>query len=617
MSHATPEELHDHAYGFRHSEHVAGCDDCLKTVADLHEEGDGLRRALREAPAEAPAELLSRLHKVRARRHWFSAPALAAAALLLGALALLLFHPKDQADPPALAATPISQEAELEQLAAQLKNPDPVHQELARLGLKKYGGLAVPVLERLKADPVLLEECRGYTVEDLALYRKASNTLVNVRWKDTPLTTAVDQIRELAQISFHISNVDNPDGVRVTLALQNATVIETLDALKKVTGIPWSRSLGTENRSQRVPPPNYEPLFLFGVEQPAPRSSAPVRIQVPHPHVAALLRNPGSMKPEEIRDAVRTLTLAARRDLWTLLDSPRKELRDAAAAGLRALYGPPPHPPLSALEKELEMTRIDSDFEQTPFSEILLTLGNAENRAIVLDPRLDIPDIKATFKVKDLALKNCLKLLVSQLFLDVRACDRWVLVTKPEWVPFQQKDRGSLWLSPEEATRAEGWIDDLASEDPARHETAKSAAREGGRRGLEWLLLASNATEPPLSARFGETLRSVAADLGIPLADAPAAAEAQKLSPAQQAIRNRTLALKTSTLTLQALLKEHGIRARIQAPVVGPLLVSAPSLTVDDLLRAVLHPLGADYYMDGDTIVVDSAKNTRAAVEKK
>jgi hypothetical protein len=48
-----------------------------------------------------------------------------------------------------------------------------------------------------------------------------------------------------------------------------------------------------------------------------------------------------------------------------------------------------------------------------------------------------------------------------------------------------------------------------------------------------------------------------------------------------------------------------------------PLLVSSPNIRVDSLLGALTDPLGLDFYMDGDTIVVDTEKNVRAAVEKK
>src|SRR5215471_6680695 len=60
MTHATSEEIHDHAYGFRLSEHVAGCAECGRAVDAVAAERETLRDVLDEDPARAPAELLER-----------------------------------------------------------------------------------------------------------------------------------------------------------------------------------------------------------------------------------------------------------------------------------------------------------------------------------------------------------------------------------------------------------------------------------------------------------------------------------------------------------------------------------------------------------------------------
>jgi hypothetical protein len=91
----------------------------------------------------------------------------------------------------------------------------------------------------------------------------------------------------------------------------------------------------------------------------------------------------------------------------------------------------------------------------------------------------------------------------------------------------------------------------------------------------------------------------------------------QDLTPAQLAILSKPLSIKSRDKTLDALLKAKGIRIRFQAPMAMPLLVSSPNIRVDSLLGALTDPLGLDFYMDGDTIVVDTEKNVRAAVEKK
>jgi hypothetical protein len=128
---------------------------------------------------------------------------------------------------------------------------------------------------------------------------------------------------------------------------------------------------------------------------------------------------------------------------------------------------------------------------------------------------------------------------------------------------------------------------------------------------------ASGATEPSLSRRYEEAFHSVAAELGIRLADQPGAAETQTLTPGQKAIRARRLALKSADKTLDALLNENGVKVRFDVPLPGPLVMAGGDLPVDALLRAVLQPLDLDYWMDGDTIVVDTTAMARAAVQRK
>ncbi len=323
------------------------------------------------------------------------------------------------------------------------------------------------------------------------------------------------------------------------------------------------------------------------------------------------------MAPEEARRRIRGLIPGVHDALWLLLDSSRADIRELAADALRRAYGPPTEPPRSPLVVELDERKMLVDRETTPIPDILVSMFSSKGIAVVLDPRVPIDHRPVTFKVRDLPLKNTLKLLISQFDLDFVVCDGWLLVTTFDLAPYRPRSPQPMWVAPEEAKRIEGWIADLASDDPTRQRRAREAAKAGGRGGLDWLVHASTLTEPPLSKRYGETFRAVAEELGIRLADQPAAAENQALTPAQRAIRSRRLELRSTDKTLEALLKENGVKARFDSAAPGPVVVAGGDLPVDALLRAVLHPQGLDYFMDGETVVVDTAAKARAAAEPK
>jgi hypothetical protein len=618
MTHATPEEIHDHAYGFRVSEHVDACADCGRRAGAVAAERELLKEVLREDPVSIPAELEFGIQQTRARRR-YSAPALAAAVLLLGGLAWMLFQPKTPVEAPAPPSTTSTHEEDLEKIIEQLKSSSPLRQDLARMALKKYGGMAIPALERAKADPTLIEECRGFNLKDQDLYRKAQAMRLTVAWDNTELPDVIDQLRTAAGMNFHISNVADPSAVRVTLKLQNASVVEILDRLAAETKVPWGRTLGvTQTKSMLRRPTDYQPILLIGAETPPPPSSVPVRVRSIRGWAAEQLRLPPERrKEEEYHRLFLCLAQAADPSLWDYLDSPRAEVRRLAEESLRRLYGPPATVPLSGMEALLEKSVGDLSYESQPYGDILLDLGFHEGVALVLDPRVEIPVLLTTVKTTGLSLKNSLSLVLRQQSLAADTLGGALFVTKREWLPFQAGGWRPLWTTPDEALRAEAVIDDLASDDPSRQEKARSAANEAGRDGLTWLCHGRFGVDPARVPRFVDALHGQAAALGIVLALPMGGAYQQDLTAAQKAILSRPLSLRVRGRSLGEILKEKGIKHRLQEPVESPLLVSSPSLRVDDFLLTVTQPLGLDFYLDGDTIVVDTGQKVQKAVEKK
>jgi hypothetical protein len=614
MTHARPEEIHDHAYGFRPSEHVASCADCRRAADAVAAERGSLKDALREGPREIPADFLARLESVRASRRRIGAPALAAAALLLGALLWILSQPKIPVVPPSPPSATPTYEEDLEMLLKQLRSPSPLNQELARMAFRKYAGVAIPVLERAHADPVLIDECRGFNDADREAYRKAQTTKLTFR-AESSLTEAIEVLRNAGGLNLHIAGVPNPDEIRVTLALKDASMVEVLDQLSLATKLPWGRSTGLiPEKLYRADPPSYQPVFLFGMSTRDPLTAVPIRVRSLRAWAAEQARlAPESRTEEQTAHLFRRLARAADPSLWSYLDSPRPEVRRLAERTLRDLYAPPSPPPQTARDLELDRSRITAVFEEKPVREILLDLGTT----IVLDPRVELPGTGITFKVKDLPLKNVLKLLSVQNSLELFIENDWVLMTKPEWLPFRRGPGPGLWASPEEALQAEEAIDGLASPDPARRERGTTIAREAGRRGLEWLDHASLAGDPSQIRPYTDGIRQILSDLGIRYADAPGATAEQSLTPAQKAILERKLVLKSPGRTLAQLLQDHGIKARLESTPTTPLLVVSPGMSVESLLRAVTAPLGLGFSMDGDTVVIDTAEKAWKAVEKK
>jgi hypothetical protein len=207
--------------------------------------------------------------------------------------------------------------------------------------------------------------------------------------------------------------------------------------------------------------------------------------------------------------------------------------------------------------------------------------------------------------------------MLSQQSLSAGMFGGVLLVTRPEWLPLQVGERTPWWTTPDEAQRAEAVIDDLASDDPSRQEKARSDAKEAGRDGLVWIRHGRFGVDPARIPRFVEAMSTQAAAMGIVVAEPVGGAYQQDLTARQQAILSRPLSLRVRGQTLDEILKGKGIELRLQAPMKGPILVSSPSLRVDHLLVALTQPLGLDFAMDGETIVVDTAANVRKAVEKK
>ncbi len=93
-------------------------------------------------------------------------------------------------------------------------------------------------------------------------------------------------------------------------------------------------------------------------------------------------------------------------------------------------------PDILAINRKLDTMKIDLSFDNTKFDDILAFIRDFSGLNIVVDAAVNAqvdPNKTITFKVKDLVLKNVLKLLLTQIGLDYRITEeKVVLLTDPK-----------------------------------------------------------------------------------------------------------------------------------------------------------------------------------------
>ncbi len=121
------------------------------------------------------------------------------------------------------------------------------------------------------------------------------------------------------------------------------------------------------------------------------------------------------------------------RDEWQMIS---KRITEAVLKTEGGPGGSDEDPDILAIQRKLDTMKIDLAFENTKLEDILAFIRDFSGLNIILDAavrdKVD-PDKAITFKVKDLVLKNVLKLLLSQFGLDYRITEeKVVLLTDPK-----------------------------------------------------------------------------------------------------------------------------------------------------------------------------------------
>jgi hypothetical protein len=601
MTHATAEELHDHAYGFRLSEHVASCPECGRAGELLLAERDVLRDVLEEEETpDVPPELLRRPRPAPRR---ITPPALAAAALLLAALSWMLLQ-RDRDRTPA-APVLASQESEIYRFIEELRSPSPVRKKLAQTALTKYGGAALEALMRSKGDPNLIDAIRGETADDRALLARMKQTRITLKAQGTLYTDVIDQLKpHIGEIFVDLKGYELETAL-ITVNLDNATVYEAVEKISAQMKLPFGVQFG------RV---------VLG-KRPDPIALAPVRLAARPAEVARLIADLSNDLParrDEASKNLRRLGFGAEPALWTALDASSPETQSRAAELLRELYGAgttrEPVPPDG--EKRPKVTL---DCSNVPLPEAIAEiLRQAGDFPLVWDSRINLFEETVSFKVQGIVPEGALRLLLQPRNINSISAGDGFLISTHGAVSLPTPSTPVLWVKPALARELEALLADLVSSDSLRQETAQRRFRAiDETSALDALAAASWALDGDALRRCQRLRRSIAAEHRIWFYDIPSGAELQTLTPAQRALLDARCALPANDpLTLEALLKRDGVRCEFRKTDPATYRGLGKEPTRWSLLKLLLRPEGLDFYLDGGTIIIDSAEKVQAAVEK-
>lgn len=587
MTHATPEQIHDHAFGFRRSEHVETCADCGRAAGVVAREIGALRDVLQAQPAP--------------RR--IGPAGLAAAALLLAALSFLLVHrrPEDRSPSP---AGPQEQQDEMARLVAELKGSSPVRRDIARLALKRYGATAVEAMTRAQVDPAFVDEVQGISPEDRKILDRLKSTRITLDLEKVVYTQIIHRLSEAVDAVPTDFPALDLESAFMTFKVDNVTVQEALqkfcDQVKQPFGVEHGR-------------------IVIG-RRPAPYSFSPVRLPVKPDDLGRRIDQLSDDVParrEEAAAALRRLGFAAEKSLWKALDSDRVETRSRAAELLRLLYSAP-NPASDVPAGWRSMPRITLDCENRPMEEVLTGMVDQVGASLLRDSRISIGTEQVSFKVRDIVLDGAVKLLLGTRGINSLSSDDCVLIAPEGRVLAWTARPHARWAETEEARALEILIADLASSDPARQEKAvREFKRQDAQSALDVLAYAVGALEGEALSRVQRLRATIAEYQGLWIQDLPSGADLQKLTRAQSAVLDTRVTRPDRPMTIAELLKADGVRFRLQAEPSASYHLRGSAPRRSSLLKIVLRPRGLDFYMDGEILVIDTAANVRAAVDKE
>jgi len=606
MRHADPIEVHDHAWGFRPSTHVLSCAECRRASDDATAERDALRDALGGGSAEAPPEALFVRLALRKRprsRAETASPlsivGVAAGVLFLVALGCLLFLGRATRDPRAAAAQASDP---LDRLIAELRGASAERRALAQAALQHFGSAAAERLKKEGLDPALAEGVPASSPGDAAIADLLKGRRITIDMQNATLPEMIRLLEKESGLRFVIDrkSIPNPEEEHISFKVSDIVMDGALRLMLQPRGKRYVVQGGM--------------VFITagGIPTVLGPARAPVRVLRDAPEAKALAQALGSGDPKE-RDAaevsLRFLGFGAEPALWEALDSDDAEIRNRAGKLLRRIYTPNPILPASPLEEKLRGgTGAGPGARLGDYLEVL-----AREMAVsfVLDAGRVSPSLDVGSPSRD-ALRPAL----GRVKLKAVLLEDVILVAREGEPILRTEWNGTAWATPAEARRLESLIEGLASTDETRQEKAHDELVRAGFAALEPLRDAARLLEPAAAARCRAARRRILDREGAWIVDEPSGAELQTLTPGQRAVLDRELSGTPAGLRLGDLLAHHKIPHRIQVKLDVPLHTFTHKLKAESLLKVLTRPSGLDFYMDGETVVVDTAARARVAVQK-
>jgi hypothetical protein len=588
MTHASPEQIHDHAFGFLRSDHVESCADCSRAAAVVAEEIGAMRDVLQTPPAS---------------RRRFGPAGLAAAALLLAALSLLLVHRRPE-DLTASLAGPQEPQDEMTRLVAEFKGTSPVRRDIARLALKRYGAAAVDAMMRAQVDPAFVDEVQGISPEDRKIEDRLKSTRITLNLEKVVYTQVFCDLAEAVGITPTDVPALDLETAFISFKVENVTVHEAFQKFCGQVKQPFGGvQFGKIVIGRRIAPSSFSPVRL-----PAKPEEVARRIDQ--------LSDDMPARREEAALALRHLGFAAEKPLWKALDSDSLETRTRAAALLRLLYtstDPASEVPIGWRS----MARITLDGNNLPMGELLASMVDQAGATLIRDSRIPIGNEQVTFKVQNITLDGAVRLLLGPRGMIGFASFDCVLITAEARATAWTARPHARWAESGEARALEARIADLASSDPARQEKAeREFKRQDAQSALDVLAYAVGGLEGEALSRAQRLRRTIADYLGVWIEDLPSGADLQKLTAAQSAVLDGRVTRTDRAMTIEELLKADGVRCKLHVEPSASYHLAGSAPKRSSLLKILLRPRGLDFYMEGETVVIDTAANVRAVVEK-
>jgi len=258
------------------------------------------------------------------------------------------------------------------------------------------------------------------------------------------------------------------------------------------------------------------------------------------------------------------------------------------------------------------------DVEGRPLQEVLGLILTKHGISFVIDGTAQKEGREGWVSMKtiDMPAASNLAMLLLPRRTDFTTLEGLVVITEPgrAWKP---NGRNAVLPTPEEAKNVGLWVKDLLSADAAKEQKSYEDLVTLGPPALGPLMKALGPLVGKPAERVRKVCRKIAWDNNnLWLVDLPSGADLQNLSGAQRKLLDTRMTCEKGGMELEEFLKSQGWKCTMKAKPGAPLLASVHGEPLSVLLKAVTRPEGLDFYLEGETIVVDTADNVSAVVER-